>query len=131
MAVGLACSCRHVLPSFSAAALLTDSRDDEPFTSYKTSQYHMHLYETLTGYKFVLLSDPGSDSLRFVLRQIHTGPFVDYVVRNPLIEMDSRTRGIDNDQVSEIEGARRREERQESHNPRCDAASWRSLSSDT
>jgi hypothetical protein len=70
------------------------------FTSYKTSQYRMHLYETLTGYKFVLLSDPGADSLRFVLRQLHTGPFIDYVVRNPLIEVDSRTKGIDNDQVS-------------------------------
>lgn len=52
----------------------------------------------MTGYKFVLLSDPSADSLRFVLRQIHTGPFVDYVVRNPLVEMDSRERGIDNDQ---------------------------------
>lgn len=46
----------------------------------------------------MLLSDPSADSLRFVLRQIHTGPFVDYVVRNPLVEMDSRERGIDNDQ---------------------------------
>jgi hypothetical protein len=73
---------------------------DEQFTSYKTAQYRLHLYETLTGFKFVLLSDPSADSLRFVLRQIHTGPFVEYVVRNPLVEMDSRTQGIDNDQVS-------------------------------
>lgn len=74
---------------------------DEAFTSYRTAQYKLHLYETLTGYRFVLLSDPSADSLRFVLRQLYTGPFVDYVVRNPLIEMDSRTHGIDNDQVSD------------------------------
>ncbi|KAL1410353.1 Trafficking protein particle complex subunit BET5 [Vanrija albida] len=74
------------------------SGKDEAFTSYKTPQYRLHLYETLTGYKFVLLSDPAADSLRFVLRQIYTGPFIEFVVRNPLIEMDSRTQGIDNDQ---------------------------------
>ncbi|GMK59059.1 hypothetical protein CspeluHIS016_0700740 [Cutaneotrichosporon spelunceum] len=74
------------------------SGKDEQFTSFKTAQYRLHLYETLTGFKFVLLSDPSADSLRFVLRQIHTGPFMDYVVRNPLVEMDSRVQGIDNDQ---------------------------------
>ncbi|WOO85187.1 Transport protein particle subunit bet5 [Vanrija pseudolonga] len=74
------------------------SGKDEAFTSYKTPQYRLHLYETLTGYKFVLLSDPFADSLRFVLRQLYTGPFIEFVVRNPLIEMDSRTQGIDNDQ---------------------------------
>lgn len=72
---------------------------EEAFTSYRTPHYKLHLYETLTGYRFVLLSDASTDSLRFVLRQLYTGPFIDYVVRNPLVEMDSRTTGIDNDQV--------------------------------
>ena len=73
---------------------------EEAFTSYRTPTYKFHLFETPTNYRFVLLSDPSSDSLRFVLRQIYTGPFVDYVVRNPLIQMDSREQGIDNEQVS-------------------------------
>jgi len=73
---------------------------DEAFSSYRTPHYKLHLYETLTGYRFVLLSDPTADSLRFVLRQLYTGPFVDFVVRDPLVEMDSRTEGIDNEQVS-------------------------------
>lgn len=68
--------------------------------SFTTSAYKLHLYETLTGYRFILLSDPAADSLKFVLRHIHVGPFVEHVVRNPLIEIDSRTEGIDNDQVS-------------------------------
>ncbi|KAJ8587464.1 snare-like protein [Rhizopogon salebrosus TDB-379] len=70
---------------------------DEQFTSYRTSTYRLHLYETVSGYKFVMLSDAATDGLRFVLRQIYNGPFLDFVVRNPLVPMDSRDQGIDND----------------------------------
>jgi len=73
------------------------SHRDETFVGYRTSTYKLHLFETLSGYKFIMLSDPAADSLRFVLRQIYSGPFIDYVVRNPLIQMDSRTQGIDNE----------------------------------
>lgn len=70
---------------------------NEQFVNYRTSGYKLHLFETLSGYKFVMLSDPKTDSLRFVLRQIYLGPFLEYVVRNPLIKMDSRQQGIDNE----------------------------------
>jgi len=70
---------------------------DEQFVNYRTSGYKLHLFETLSGYKFVILSDPKTDSLRFVLRQIYAGPFLEYVVRNPLLKMDSRQQGIDNE----------------------------------
>jgi len=73
------------------------SGKDEQFVNYRTSTYKMHLYETLSGYKFVMLTDPNADSLRFVLRQIYSGPFLEYVVRNPLTQMDSREHGIDNE----------------------------------
>ncbi|KAH8118981.1 TRAPP complex subunit bet5 [Phellopilus nigrolimitatus] len=75
------------------------SKRDESFTSYRTSAYKMHLYETPTLYKFVLLSDPKADAsaVRFALRQIYAGPFLEYVVRNPLMPMDSRDQGIDNE----------------------------------
>ncbi|TBU33922.1 snare-like protein [Dichomitus squalens] len=73
------------------------SGKDEQFVNYQTSTYKLHLYETLSGFKFVMLSDPNADSLRFVLRQIYSGPFLEYVVRNPLVGMDSRERGIDNE----------------------------------
>jgi hypothetical protein len=74
---------------------------DEAFTSFKTPSYKLHYYETQTGYRFILLSDPSSDSLRFVLRQLYTGPFIEHVVRNPLVQMDDRTRGVDSDLVSD------------------------------
>lgn len=70
---------------------------DEQFVNYRTSTYKLHLYETLSGYKFVMLSDPNTDTLRFVLRQIYSGPFLEYVVRNPLVRMDSKAHGIDNE----------------------------------
>ncbi|KAF9529359.1 TRAPP complex subunit bet5 [Crepidotus variabilis] len=70
---------------------------DESFVNYRTSGYKLHLFETQTGYKFVMLSDPKADSMRFILRQIYVGPFLEYVVRNPLVKMDSREQGIDNE----------------------------------
>lgn len=70
---------------------------DESFTSYTTSTYKLHLHETISGYKFVILTDPKADALRPILRQIYAGPFVEYVVRNPLVKMDSKEHGIDNE----------------------------------
>ncbi|KAF7792310.1 hypothetical protein EIP86_003346 [Pleurotus ostreatoroseus] len=73
------------------------SGKDEQFVNYRTSTYKLHLHETLSGYKFVMLSDPNTDSLRFILRQIYAGPFLEYVVRNPIMDMDSKEHGIDNE----------------------------------
>lgn len=71
---------------------------DETFVNYRTSTYKLHHYETISGYKFVMFTDPNiaADTIRFVLRQIYTSPFIEFVVRNPLIDMDSRDSGIDN-----------------------------------
>lgn len=65
--------------------------------NYSTSAYKLHLFETISGYKFVMLSDPSADSLQLALRQIYVGPFLEYVVRNPLSDMDSKEKGIDNE----------------------------------
>jgi len=86
---GVILSLRHMVKKLSGR--------EEHFAAYRTSTYKLHLYETLSGYKFVILTDPQADSLRFVLRQIYTGPFLEYVVRNPLSDMDSREHGIDNE----------------------------------
>jgi trafficking protein particle complex subunit 1 len=77
--------------------VLTGKNRDEQFVNYRTSAYKLHVYETASGYKFIMLGDPNGDSLRFILRQIYIGPFLEYVVRNPLATMDSRERGIDNE----------------------------------
>jgi hypothetical protein len=85
------------MKGFLTPRLTLPSTSDEQFLAYKTSAYKLHLYETLSGYKFVMLSDPDIDTLRPALRQIYAGPFIDFVVRNPLSTMDSRTHGIDNE----------------------------------
>ncbi|KAF8597500.1 snare-like protein [Ceratobasidium sp. AG-I] len=86
---GVLLSLRHMVQKLSG-------RPDEAFSSYTTSVYKLHYFETTSGYKFIMLTDPAADALRFILRQIYTGPFIEHVVRNPLADLDSRTRGIDN-----------------------------------
>ncbi|QRV94343.1 transport protein particle subunit bet5 [Ceratobasidium sp. AG-Ba] len=86
---GVLLSLRHMVQKLSG-------RPDEAFSSYTTSTYKLHYFETMSGYKFIMLTDPSADAMRFILRQIYTGPFIEHVVRNPLSELDSRTRGIDN-----------------------------------
>ena len=46
----------------------------------------------------MLFSDANVESLRFVLKSIYQTAFVEFVVRNPMITMDSRAsgKGIDN-----------------------------------
>lgn len=70
---------------------------NEHFVNYRTNTYKLHLFETISGYKFILLSHPSSESLRPALRQLYAGPFLEFVVRNPAVTPDSRERGIDND----------------------------------
>lgn len=81
-----------------ALRLLAFSHRDEAFIAYKTSTYKVHLFETPSGLKFVLFSDPSVESLRFILKSIYQTAYIEFVVRNPLVGMDSRTtkRGIDN-----------------------------------
>ncbi|KAF8712183.1 TRAPP complex subunit bet5, partial [Rhizoctonia solani] len=86
---GVLLSLRHMVQKLSG-------RTDEAFSSYTTAAYKLHYFETMSGYKFIMLTDPSADALRFILRQIYTGPFIEHVVRNPLSELDSRSRGIDN-----------------------------------
>ncbi|KAF8932857.1 TRAPP subunit bet5 [Haplosporangium bisporale] len=59
-------------------------KSHDGFIAYKTSHYKLHYYETLTGLKFVLNSDPGVESLQSALRQIYTQIYVELVVKNPL-----------------------------------------------
>eukprot|EP00288_Rhodomonas_lens_P018014 CAMPEP_0177700496 /NCGR_PEP_ID=MMETSP0484_2-20121128/6124_1 /TAXON_ID=354590 /ORGANISM="Rhodomonas lens, Strain RHODO" /LENGTH=134 /DNA_ID=CAMNT_0019211697 /DNA_START=69 /DNA_END=470 /DNA_ORIENTATION=- len=55
---------------------------------YSTSSYKLHYFETPTGLRFILLTDPGVPSLRECLRQVYSHIFVEYVVKNPLQPMD-------------------------------------------
>lgn len=75
------------------------AREDDSFHSFSTSAYKLHYLYTATSYHFVLVTSPMSESLRFILRQIYTGPFSEHVVQNPMVGMNSAVsgKGIDND----------------------------------
>ncbi|KAI9347127.1 Sybindin-like family-domain-containing protein, partial [Pilaira anomala] len=64
------------------------SGNQDGFISYKTSTYRLHYYETPTGLKFVMNSDPNTESLRMVLKQIHVQLYVEFVVKNGLMRFD-------------------------------------------
>ncbi|KAG8760826.1 TRAPP subunit bet5, partial [Ceratobasidium sp. 423] len=63
---GVLLSLRHMVQKLSG-------RPDEAFSSYTTAMYKLHYFETMSGYKFIMLTDPSADALRFILRQIYTG----------------------------------------------------------
>jgi len=58
-------------------------------TSFKAKAYTLHLFESATGYRFVLTSDGTMGDLRPSLKHIYCNVFVPYVLRNPLYKMNS------------------------------------------
>jgi hypothetical protein len=54
------------------------------FLSYKTKEYKLHYYETLTRMKFVMVTDTKTNNLQLILHQIWATLYVEYVVKNPL-----------------------------------------------
>ena len=74
------------------------TRPDESFHALTTSAYKLHYLATPSSYHFVLLTSPQAGSCRPLLRQIYTGPFNEFIVRNPLASLDSQKsgKGIDN-----------------------------------
>ncbi|KAI9094131.1 Sybindin-like protein, partial [Phlyctochytrium arcticum] len=68
------------------------SKPGEGFLSYKTNAYRLHYFETPTGLKFVMNTDPHMDSMRETLRTIYSHIYVEYVTRNPLHTFDTPIR---------------------------------------
>ncbi|XP_050293451.1 trafficking protein particle complex subunit 1 [Anthonomus grandis grandis] len=64
----------------------TDTK--EGFLFYRTSKYSLHYLETPSGLKFVLNTDNHSQGIRDLLQQIYKEIFVEYVVRNPLCNLN-------------------------------------------
>ncbi|SCV69754.1 BQ2448_1148 [Microbotryum intermedium] len=71
--------------------------NSDSFHSYSTSLYKLHYLHTPSNYHFVLVSSPRPDSLRPQLRALYQGAFWEWVIRNPMVELDStKGTGIDN-----------------------------------
>mmetsp|Transcript_135961 Transcript_135961/g.240348 ORF Transcript_135961/g.240348 Transcript_135961/m.240348 type:complete len:148 (-) Transcript_135961:94-537(-) len=57
------------------------------FVSYTTPQYKLHAFETASGYRFVITTDPSVPNQQECLRQIYSEIFVEKVVKNPLYKI--------------------------------------------
>mmetsp|Transcript_16938 Transcript_16938/g.39922 ORF Transcript_16938/g.39922 Transcript_16938/m.39922 type:complete len:144 (+) Transcript_16938:87-518(+) len=59
----------------------------QAFLSYTTPQYKLHSFETISGYRFVLTTDPAVPDQQECLRQIYADIFVEHVIKNPLYRL--------------------------------------------
>ncbi|EFA86020.1 hypothetical protein PPL_01253 [Heterostelium album PN500] len=59
------------------------------FHCLTTSTYKLHFYETLSCVKFIVLTDPKTPDLREDLKKIYNSAFVEYVIKNPLYQLNS------------------------------------------
>ncbi|SGY14136.1 BQ5605_C010g06077 [Microbotryum silenes-dioicae] len=90
---GIVFSLRNLVNKLSPSG--RDASDS--FHSYSTSHYKLHYFHTPSNYHFVLVSSPRQDSLRPQLRALYQGAFWEWVIRNPMVELDStKGTGIDN-----------------------------------
>jgi len=60
------------------------SGPDDTFLCFRTGQYKLHFYETLSQVRFVMLTDVRTESLKASLHQIYVNLYVEYVVKNPI-----------------------------------------------
>ena len=72
----------YSLKMFCEKSSPTSARAQKDFYSYTTSAYKLHYFETASGLKFILFTDPQLPSLRERLREVHQ-LYVRFCARNP------------------------------------------------
>ncbi|PVU94553.1 hypothetical protein BB561_002458 [Smittium simulii] len=65
------------------------------FYSYKTKNYKCHYFESPSGLKIVLNSDPHASSLQFALEHIYTQIYVEFITKNPSTNVKQRDQTFD------------------------------------
>ncbi|CAL1532697.1 unnamed protein product [Lymnaea stagnalis] len=74
------------IKSFASRLSPTDMK--EGFLNFTTSKYKLHFFETPSGLKLIMNTDLSVGNMKDVLHQIFSSLYVEYVVKNPLCELD-------------------------------------------
>ncbi|KAH9509435.1 Trafficking protein particle complex subunit 1 [Bulinus truncatus] len=74
------------IKSFASRLSPTDMK--EGFLNFTTSKYKLHFFETPSGLKLILNTDLSVGNMKDVLQQIFSSFYVEYVVKNPLCQLD-------------------------------------------
>ena len=77
---GLLFSLKDLVNSFSQSQL--DVLEREPFHSYATDEYKLHYFETATGLRFVLTTDPKVGRKTELLKAVYR-KYIDTWVKSP------------------------------------------------
>lgn len=71
-------------------SMLSPGDESNKFETLSTSEYRLDFFESLTGYKFVVLSEPNDSISRFDVRaefeKLYNLLFVPLVIRNPMFD---------------------------------------------
>eukprot|EP00916_Digyalum_oweni_P012437 GHVL01020585.1.p1 GENE.GHVL01020585.1~~GHVL01020585.1.p1 ORF type:complete len:133 (-),score=10.72 GHVL01020585.1:46-444(-) len=68
---------------FSMKAFCNKIALSKTFRSFTTSQYKLQILETLSGYKFILFTDPNATDQTEILKKFYHRVFVDELLDNP------------------------------------------------
>ena len=71
---------------------LAPRKNDDGILAIKTDSYTLHQYETLTGYRFVLITDNAAGDLRQNLHHIYAQLWVECVVKSPMQDLSTGKR---------------------------------------
>ena len=56
------------------------------FYAFTTNNYKLHYFETASGLRFLLTTDPGAGDFRTIMHNIYLNLYVEYIVKNPSFE---------------------------------------------
>lgn len=64
-----------------ARKLGDEFEEENTLNSYSTSKYRAHFYESASGLRFCILSDPKTQHLQNVLKEIYSNFYVEHIVK--------------------------------------------------
>ena len=81
---------RWIQPAFNEMVdKMAPRKSGDGLLAIKTDSYTLHSYETLTGYRFILVTDNAAGDLRQNLHHIYAQLWVECVVKSPIQDLST------------------------------------------